>query len=217
MNCSQTQEKLPLLLYGDLDDSDAILVETHLAECEACEIAFKELSRVRELLDAVPAEGVPLDMGRIPGAVSPAISQPSWSWREYALWAALAVLLVAVLFNTEVRFERHQLIVRWGNAPIQEQGETIAPRVSEPMPPGNVSQFDSREFEERLGVLDDLVHALAGQVNSHDQEQRDRITALQTRLRLLEQQSREYRDQANRSVAALYAACFPNDTPGEIQ
>ncbi len=217
MNCSQTQGKLPLLLYGDLDGGDALAIETHLAECNTCQTALKELARVRDLLDFVPAHNLRVDMGHFSDAVSPRKIQPSGPWKRYAFWAMPAVLLIAFMFNLEVRFEKHQFIVLWGDVPQEEERETIAPRESEPIPPVSDSAAATQKLDERIRVLDELVHALADQVHAHDRAQRDRLSALQTRLHFLEQVSREYRDQANRSVAALYAACFPNASQGKIQ
>ena len=217
MNCSQTQGKLPLLLYGDLDGSDALAIETHLAECNACQTALKELARVRELLDSVPAHDLRVDVGHLSAAVSPRKNQTSRPWKQYAFWAMPAVLLIALTFNLEVRFAKHQFIVRWGDVPQQEERETIVLRESEPVPPVSDAPGATQDLDERIRVLDELVHALADQVNAHDREQRDRLSALQTRLGSLEQVSREYRDQANRSVAALYAACFPNTSQGKVQ
>src|SRR5262249_2661640 len=70
-----------------------------------------------------------------------------------ALAGVAAVLLLVVALRLEVRVEAHQFVVRWGKPP------DVAP------PPAAVVQTDPkavRETAEKLQLVNDLIHALAG-------------------------------------------------------
>lgn len=217
MNCSQAREKLPLLLYDDLDRDEASIVQTHLAQCHACKAEFVELSRVREVLNVVPTPNVSVDVDRISAEPSVARSARTRSkrWKQIAFAMTAAAIVLAFALNVEFRIDGQQLIVRWGNLPAQQQQEAVVSRR-----PATIGPVDERvavlpNLNERIRVLDDLVHALAEEVNSHGRQQRDSLSSLQTRLRVLEQDARNYRAESDRSLAALYTAYFQNDSQGE--
>lgn len=57
MNCDRVVPLLSLAAYGELDDGDRHLVETHLAECPRCSEEWTELQRLKVLL--MPASPMP--------------------------------------------------------------------------------------------------------------------------------------------------------------
>lgn len=207
MSCTQAREHLALLLYGDLDRVTAAAVQEHLAGCPACRTEYAELRRLRQALDALPAPAVQVDLPRL---FQTAARRQARRWRRAALLvgAAAAALLLVLLTRLEVRVEAQQLVVRWGTTPTDGQ---VSPTPVADLPP----QALPPDLEQRLQLMDDLLHALVTDVRDRDAEQQRRLARLQTRLDDLQAQSGRRWVEFDRQVRALYVAHFQPPRKGE--
>src|SRR5262245_18431512 len=161
MNCSQARDRLPGLLYGDLPDAEAAVVEDHLAGCPAWRNEHAALRGVRRALDALPAPPVGVDLPRLYRAEDDRRARQLRRWRRaaVALAVAAAVLLLVVGLRLELRVEAHQLVVRWGTPPAAPESPPVARAEARP----------DRATQEQVQLLGELVHALAGDLEARDQ------------------------------------------------
>jgi hypothetical protein len=215
MNCALCRDRLPLLLYGDLDAAVATEVRGHLAGCPKCRHELAALQQVRQALDGVPVPPTEVDLPRL---YQEAVEQQRrrarrWRLAAVAVGGLAAVLAFVVLARLEVRADSRQLVLRWG-APA-DTGAAGPPQP--PAPPVVAPQPASlpADLRERLQVMDELLHALAADVNDRDAEQRRRITRVQDRLDDLQAQARRRLYETERQVRALYVAQFQPPGKGE--
>jgi hypothetical protein len=211
MNCAQVRERLPGLLYGDLDGAEAAEVEKHRTGCPACQKESASLERLRRALDAVPAApAAPVDFPRLYADAARLQQRQLRRWRRsaLALLGAAAVLLAVVGLKLELRFEANQFVVRWG-APA----ETAPP--PELPPPQHAAKADlppapmvSADEWQRIR---DLIHAIAADVAMNNSARRQEFDNLELRLDTLQVRSQ----QRDRLVAALYTAQFEPRDKGE--
>jgi hypothetical protein len=214
MNCTETRPLLPGLLYGDLPAPIAALVQAHRADCPACAAEFEALRQVRGALDSVPAPSATVDLARL---YREAAQRQERSLRRLrrvciaAIACAAAVVLVVGLSRLEVRFESHQLVVRWGTPPpLPEQPPVPIP------PPVVVAPLPIiAEIEERITLLGDLVQALSTDSDRLNARRDDEVVALQREIVELQQQLTQLRLATDKDVAALYAAQFVSRKKGE--
>ncbi len=100
MNCADVQQKLSLYLYGELDFAGEELVESHLAECAFCQLAF---AREKTWHTAASSEqrDVPLDLLsqcrqdlrrviRTEAAGKKAQTPRAWQWPAFLAFPRLA-------------------------------------------------------------------------------------------------------------------------------
>jgi anti-sigma factor RsiW len=217
MNCPQTREVLPELLYGGVAPDAVAQVEAHLAGCADCRRELDALKQVRQALDAVPPATAEVDLPRLYRAAAQAEERGSRRWRRAAVaFAGLAAALVlfAILPSLEVRCEGHQFVVRWGTPPAPQPQP--APQPNAPEPERERIQFVSAtapDVEDRLDKLSDLVQLLA----DSDKRYRHEADTLRTQLNDLREQLRQWRLSTERDVAALYAIQFPETKKGKPQ
>ena len=117
MTCCEIRERLPLLAYGDLAEAEKKTAEAHLAGCASCREEYAALGRVRELLDAPRGPAAQVDVGAIYRQAAETQRRRARRWRRWALagMAVAAALFIALaVWNLEIRFEGHQMVVRWG-------------------------------------------------------------------------------------------------------
>jgi putative zinc finger protein len=219
MNCPQTREHLPDLLYGGLAPNVAAEVETHLAGCVGCRGEFDALKQVRQALDAVPPATAVVDLPRLYRVVAQTQERRLRRWRRVAiLFAGLAAALVlfAILPSLEFRFEAHQFAVRWGKPPALPQPET-SPTPAPHETVNERSQFVSTapDVEDQLSKLSDLVQLLADSADRRDERLHRELEMLRAQLNDLREQSRQWRLSTERDVAALYAIQFPETPKGK--
>jgi len=55
MECADCRERLPDFLLDELPESEAVLVQEHVALCTACQATYKELKGTGRALDAIPS------------------------------------------------------------------------------------------------------------------------------------------------------------------
>jgi hypothetical protein len=208
MNCHQVRDRLPLGAYGDLPPAEAETVERHVAACPDCRRELAQLRDVRRLLDAAPAAPpAAVSLPRLFEEAARGEQRRTRRWRRaaVALLASAALLLLALSLHLEVRWEPHQLVVRWGLPPEPPAGPTPTPAESAPPP---VSP-------DELRLVKDLIHALAEDAADRDLRQRQVLLRLQTRLDAVQRLSELHWAAAERDVAALYTAQFGTRDQGD--
>ena len=217
MNCNEARELLPPLLYDNPPPENADAVRAHVTSCPACRQEFAELERVRNALDAVSVPAVSVDVSRVFQQAAALQQRSARRWRRaaVAVFGLAAALLLVVLLRLELRFDAHQLIVRWGEVP-QEQ-----PLVQQPTPePKVIVQREivpNPEIDEQLRVLRDTVHALAGSLETRDAQLRLVLDQMGTRFATLQMQDSRRWSENDRQFAALYRAVFFPAKKGENQ
>src|SRR5262249_26849078 len=106
------------------------------------------------------------------------------------------------------RVEAQQLTLRWGAVPVQE----LAP----------VEQVVVRDdpaalaaLQERVHVLDDLLHAVITDIVDRDERQAQRLARLFERLAETRVQNGRRWSETERNVAAMHAAMLVRPPRGE--
>src|SRR6266545_659417 len=160
MNCEQIRERLPLLIYGDVNADEARKANEHLADCPACRHERDALLTTRQALDAPTVPEVAVDVASIHAQALAMQARSMRRWKRFAVAAAAlaASLLAFLLIRPDVRVGDGQLVIRWG--PEREQ------------PPALAQAQPSRDsdLEERIRLLNSLVHSLQKQMDSSDQQ-----------------------------------------------
>jgi hypothetical protein len=215
MSCPSFRDRLALFLYGDLDACEEAEVRDHLAGCAPCRQELAALQQVRRALDGVPVPPIAVDLPRLYQQAAARQQRQARRWRRAALAVCglAAALVLLMLARVEIRCDHRQFVVRWGAPAEAEVAPTLqapATPVTAPQPPPLPSWL-----QERLQVLDELVHALAADVQDRDAEQRRRIARLQVRLEELQAQAGRRLYETERQVRALYVAQFQPPPKGE--
>jgi anti-sigma factor RsiW len=181
MTCSETRDRLALLVYGDLPPDEAARVRGHLQTCPACRAEEEALGQVRQMLDAVPAPRVSIDLTGVyrRAAEQQARRSRRWRWTALAMTgAAAAVAFIAAALRFEVRVEPHQVSLRWADAPVPAAPAptpTPAPQVLVPK-----ATAPDAKFREQMQVLGELVHGqeeVIGQLQDQIAELRRQLAA----------------------------------------
>jgi anti-sigma factor RsiW len=204
MNCSEVRTRLPALLYGDLKPDEVAAVEHHLTTCPACRAERTDLQRVRHLLSAVPVPTVQVDLPLLYQRAADRQARRLRRWRRaaLALGAVAALLLLALGLGLEVRLDARQLVLRWGPAPAEKAG--LEPRAEfRPVRPEARTRPD---VEERLQLMNELIHALSAEVGMREERQRQDLDQLRQELEGLRRLANRRWSETERTVAALYAA-----------
>jgi hypothetical protein len=214
MNCTQVRENLPALLYGDLNATTRDAVQNHLTSCSACQLELAAFQRVRGALDSVPAPSVHIDLPGLFQQAGARQAKQARRWRRAALAVGglAAALMLIEFLRLEVRVEAQQLTIRWSGAPVEEK--TAAPRPIERI----IVREDPTALaalEDRVGTLDDLIHALITDVGDRDERLSQRLARLRERVEELRLQNSRRWSDLDRSVAAMYTAMFVVPKKGE--
>jgi hypothetical protein len=210
MNCSLVRALLPLSLTGDLKPEEAASVDEHLTTCPACRRERAELEKIRAALSAVPVPAVQIDLPGIYRQAAERQARRARRWRRAALacCGVAAALLMVIGLRLEVRVGGNELIVRWG-APPPENPRPQPKQDSSP--PAQVKDRPAPQVpdaDERLRLMNELIHALTTDIEARDVHQQQRLARLQERLDRLSDQASRWRLETERDVAALYTAQF---------
>lgn len=208
MNCSQVRALLPLLLYGDLADTEAAALRRHLQACPGCGKEEQALRQVRSLLDTMPAPSVVIDTAQVYRLAAERERRRARRWRRLASCAAAAaaVVFLAVILRVEIRLEAHQVSLRWGAPAAPPQPDPVAAPLP-PTPPPVVPNLEvaDAKVREQVEVLNELLNG-----------QQDELTRLHGWIAELQRQltasARQWRT-TERDVAAL--AGNPSLSPGK--
>jgi anti-sigma-K factor RskA len=102
---SLLRENIPAYALGTLDAMDKAALEAHLQTCEACRTELAEYQSVSEnLLAAIPPRQPSAALrerlqSRLPSAQKRPRPRFAWSFSQFAMGAALAVLLLMSVFS----------------------------------------------------------------------------------------------------------------------
>jgi anti-sigma factor RsiW len=206
MKCHEINELLPLHLYGDLSDAERAAVEAHLARCPECRAELAALEAVRKELDVPPPALRGVDVAAIYRAESDRLRRRSKRWRAAAAIAAIAATVLFAL-RLEMRAERGQLVVRWGQPQPVASAPTTVERVVVRTEPAS-----TQELEERINRVSALIQALAANMDTRDADQKE-LARLRREFAEL-QQIKKRLGQTERDVAALYTAQFGSRPSG---
>jgi hypothetical protein len=200
------------MLYGDLSSEEKARCEKHLQECAACRKEYVALGEVRRLLDQVPSPGVAVDLPHLYRLAAQRQAERVRRGRRFALAVSSAAALVAVLvlgLRLEAHVEAHQLVLRWGTPapqplpPPPPHEELLAPRAEVPA----VRITD----DGRLRVVNDILLALAENVQSLERRQQSDTMQLRARLQFLEDQDARRWADLKQTLDGLYLLSHKGD------
>jgi hypothetical protein len=191
MSCADFHELFPGALYGDLAESQEESLRRHLDACPACREEWNRFRDVKSLLDqiSVPASvTTPVNLSRLyfEAGLRKEVQIRRWRRTTLALAGAAAILLVFFTLNWEIRLEKHQLVLRWGNPPE----EPVRPVALAPDPAPVVKPAAPEVSQADLQLLKDLIHALAQDAEGRDEQQQAMLLAVQTQVESLRRQTR---------------------------
>lgn len=217
MNCTELREQLPELLYGELSPERAAIMQQHLAECAACRAESAAVQRMRRQLDAAPTPKVHVDLPRLYRAASSAQEARTRHWRRLAYTAGglAAAVFLAMILRLEIRLDQRQIILAWGQTAAAVPVPERPPRANPPLAAMDGAKLAT--MENQIHLLDELVHALALDVDTRDQRQRQEIVRLALRLQDWQRQTASQRAATERDLAALYVAQFGPKEKGAKQ
>jgi hypothetical protein len=201
MNCPDVRPLLPALVYEDLSAAEADAVRRHLDACPGCRDEYAGLAQARTALDTVAVPVVRVDVARLYTEAAARQDRRARRWRLVSLSAAAlaAGLLLVLGLRLQVRVEAKQLIIAWG-------GDQSRERERVPTPP--LAEARGSELEDRVRLLDDLVHAVATEVDRRDRRRQADIAEVGRRLDGFGRATAQKWLEAERTLAALYVAQF---------
>ncbi len=122
MDCNRFQEDLLVVyLFDEATDEERRTVEEHLASCEACAGAFKELGGTVSTMQAWKDEELPRKVVLLPGRKEPAGGRfRAPFWLKGLGWAAAAAIAVLVLSQGSVQYSAGSLTVSFGRDEVRE-------------------------------------------------------------------------------------------------
>src|SRR5262249_7455402 len=112
-----------------------------------------------------------------------------------------AALVLIVGMRLEVQFGPRQLVVRWGGGP--------PPVVETPVPPAPALPFVE---QERLRVMQELIHALAEDLDHRDDRQSQNLVRWQQQIEASHWRVLRRLESAENDLRALYTAQFGSRT-----
>ncbi|HMF15306.1 MAG TPA: zf-HC2 domain-containing protein [Gemmataceae bacterium] len=210
MNCTPIRPLLPLLSYGELPANEADAIRAHLADCAACRKELAEFQHVRAALGCPKVPVVHVDLPRLfhEAADRQARRVRRWHRAGVAVTGIAAALLLIAVLRLEIRVETQQLTLRWGAVPVQDlaQAEQVVVRAD----PAALAAL-----QERVHVLDDLLHAVIIDIADRDERQAQRLARLFERLEEVRVQNGRRWSETERNVAAMHAAMLVRPPRGE--
>jgi len=186
MNCNRFRPQLALLAYGDVSAAEREQLQAHLRTCPACARELDALQRLRGCLDAVPAPATTVNVAKLYQQAWQRDGQRSRRWRRLAVAAvglAAAIVLVVLAANVRLGWRDGQLAIAWGSLsdpqPVVSLEKTVASRDDDGR---------SAELDRRLETLNDIVHALAANLDARDQRQQVDVAELRGRIQFMQQE-----------------------------
>jgi hypothetical protein len=202
MNCTQAQDQLAGLLYGDLPCEEKAALEKHIEECSACRHEYAALREVRKLLNRVPAPEGRLDLPVLYRQAADRRARSVRFWRRSAVACcatAAALATIAVMSRMEIRLEPHQVVLRWGSPPTGAQAVPVPQEII-----AQPQQTASPETEAQLRLLGQLVHALTDTAEARDFRRQQELVQLRSEIGELQRRTAQWRRDTERDVDALY-------------
>jgi len=184
-NCEEFKELIVSLTYNELPETEAVVVQSHLSDCEACSKFRAEIKQTGDLLENWADVDIPVDLASLHSQAEhkPIIARLPWQKRWFA-WTTAAFGIAAVLFvvfgliRTEIKWEDNTLTVRFGNKTdtqneltsemlLQAQYQALRTELSEELQTAiaQLSQAISEQQESQKVQLASLVEAIQAQRN----------------------------------------------------
>ena len=114
--------------------------------------------------------------------------------------AGIAALVLIAVTRMDIRIDQRQITVRWGRSePVSVEPREAIVRHEVIVPTA---------LDERLTLLNELVHALAASQEDGDGQRRDEIARLREEIASMQRHSLERWKETERDVSALYTAQF---------
>jgi hypothetical protein len=197
-----------------LDAASNDAVQNHLASCPVCRLELAGFQRVREAMDSVSSPHVQIDVSGLFQRAAARRAKQARRWRRAALAVGglAAALMLVVLLRLEVRVQAQQLTIRWGSAPVGEKTQEL-PHIERVVVRADPAALTA--LEERVGTMDELLHALITDVGDRDDRQTQRVARLRERVEELRLQNSRRWSDLDRNVAAMYTALFVLPKKGE--
>jgi hypothetical protein len=201
MNCTTARGHLPLYIYGDLEAEARKPLEEHLAGCESCRREAAALKGVTRLLDAVPGKpAATIDLPRLYQEAARRQMRQLRRWKILAGTVAAAAASIAILVigtRLELQCEPQQIVVRWGEPVVRQSEPPLAPATADPSSLALASA-------ERSQLLNELITAVADNMQSLEHRERRDAGNLEGRLDALQQENARRFVALERAVDALY-------------
>jgi hypothetical protein len=205
MNCTNFRERLAEYVYSELDKETRCLFDQHLGVCAECRQELIALQTVVRSLDRVPAATVPVDLPRLYRELALRQARRARRWKITAAAMASAAAITAICAigtRLEVRREPGQLVFAWrGSAEVQVE-QPAAPDARQEAP----LSVEAKELAtaDRNRLLNDLIRAVADNMQTLEQREQHDAGDLQTRLVAIEQENTRRFAALERAVDALY-------------
>ncbi len=122
MDCNRFKEDLLVAyLFDEATDDERKTVEEHLASCEACAGAFKELGGTVSTMQAWKDEELPRKVVLLPNRKERAGGRfRAPLWLKGLGWAAAAAIAVLVLSQGSIKYSEGSLTVSFGRDEVRE-------------------------------------------------------------------------------------------------
>ncbi|HEY1379538.1 MAG TPA: zf-HC2 domain-containing protein [Gemmataceae bacterium] len=207
MTCPDVRPLLPAHVYGDLPPDEAAAVAGHVRDCPACRAESAALAEVRLALDATPTPPVRVDVPGLFHAAADRQARSARRWRRAAVAAAaLAAGLVVVLgLRLHVTVGTGHITIAWGEP--RELSREAPPSAVAPVPLAGGSRLNE-DFDDRLRLQQELIHALAADVEDRDRRRAAETDAIRGRLDAVQRLAAQRWAEAERWMNALYVAQF---------
>jgi anti-sigma factor RsiW len=208
MTCNEIREKLPLHLHGDLPAEETALVKHHCETCLACRKELAALRAVGRLLDAAPMPRAEVNLAQVYAEAMQQQARRARRWRRatIALAGVAALALLVFGLKLEVSVQAHQVVVRWNSPPATVDPDNKLPqdtpalaRVVPPSPPVTA---------EDMHLVKELIHAIAADVETRDERQREALNLLVKNLEAFQYGDSQRWKATQRDVAALFTVCL---------
>jgi hypothetical protein len=152
MNCRAVQDKLSLAIEGELPADELLVVRAHLAECDACGAAYRDMTRLVEDLRSLPVPKPPaalrprirVALDAVDAAEAAERTRRQSPWELVGPYLAAAAV-IAVAFTLATLLSRPHFGRQVARAPARmsrpvesPKGDEAVPTVAAPGPQGAV-------------------------------------------------------------------------------
>lgn len=214
MNCHEARQQLADYVADALNEAEAKAMERHLRACAGCEKEHTAHVQVLQLLDTTPPLQPKIDVDAIYREFGRRQQRSARRWRRATVAAGLVAmgLFLTWVLGIQLVVERHQVIVRWGEAPTVKT-EPI-PKVAAEGPSAELEKR-TRELEDRLNRVHTMIHAIDDRVKHMDSDHAKALLSLRADLARIHLDSDRRWETTTRRFQVLYTAQFGSQSEGE--
>jgi anti-sigma factor RsiW len=208
MTCNEIREKLPLYLHDDLPAGETAQIKLHCEGCPACRKELAALRQVGQLLDSGATPRTQVNISQIYSEALQRQVRRARSWRRAALGLAGVAAMALLVFGLklEVSVETHQLVLKWNAPPTIVDPDKK--RLADSPALAQVISPSPQVTREEMQLVKDLIHAIATDVETRDQRQREALTLLVKNLEAFQYGDSQRWKATQQDVAALFTVCL---------